>query len=115
MATVVKVVGERILLVEYENMRAEDGTLLSEIVSTQYIRPHPPTLGLRNFNLLDEVEAFYNGGWWPGVIAKVNTGSRYNVKFMHWEEEIEFNHTELRLLYDWVDGQWIQATQVRIH
>ncbi|XP_020254350.1 uncharacterized protein LOC109831439, partial [Asparagus officinalis] len=112
MATVIKVIDERVLLVEYENLKSEDDTLLSEIVSAQYIRPHPPpTAEARNFHLLDEVEAFYNGGWWPGVVAKVIADSRYNVKFMHWEEEIEFNHTELRLLYDWVDGRWIQASQ----
>lgn len=111
-ATVIKVIDERVLLIEYESMKNDDGALLSEIVSTQYIRPlPPPTLEVRNFDLLDEVEAFYNDGWWPGVVAKVNTGSRYNVKFMQWEEEIEFHHTELRFLYDWVDGQWIQASQ----
>lgn len=117
MATVIKVIDESILLIEYESFKNKDGTLLSEVVSTQYIRPHPPpTLEARNFDLLDEVEAYYNGGWWPGVVAKVNTGLRYNVKFMQWEEEIEFHHTELRFLYDWdwVDGQWIQASQVGI-
>lgn len=101
-------------MIQYESLTAEDDTLLSEIVSIQYIRPQPPVLKVRSFNLLDEVEAFHNSGWWPGVVAKVNDESSYNVKFMHWEEEIEFNHSELRPLYEWIDGQWIQASQVGV-
>ncbi|KAJ6796087.1 Uncharacterized protein M6B38_221855 [Iris pallida] len=106
------VVVENIFVVEYETLRSDNGSSLKEIVVSKDVRPYPPcAYRCKSFNLLDEVEALYGNGWWPGVIAKVNTGSRFNVKFLHWEEEIEFGFADLRLLYDWVDGQWVQASQ----
>lgn len=110
-ASVIKVQDEQVLLVEYETLKAKDNSLLSELVSIQYIRPHPPVREVEHFKVLAEVEAYYNGGWWPGVVATVHDNAKYNVKFMHLEEEIEFDHKELRLLYDWVDGKWVQASQ----
>lgn len=113
-AVVLKIIDEKIYLVEHESLKTKNGTSLREIVAFQYIRPPPsPMLEFRTFNMLDKVEAFYNGGWWPGVVSKVNVGSKYKLKFMHCEEVLEFSHSELRLLYDWVDGRWVQSSQVR--
>ncbi|XP_072961609.1 protein AGENET DOMAIN (AGD)-CONTAINING P1-like isoform X1 [Typha angustifolia] len=111
-AVIAKVIWENSFLVEYMDLRNDVGTeLLREIVDLQHIRPCPPREPGVSFCMLDEVEAFYGDGWWPGVITKIHDGSSYTVKSIHWDKEIEFNQTKLRLRYDWVCRQWIPASQ----
>ncbi|KAI9185440.1 hypothetical protein LWI28_007245 [Acer negundo] len=44
-----------------------------------------------------------------GVNSKVLSNSRYIVYFTESYEEVEFEHSDLRLHQDWIDGKWIVA------
>lgn len=113
-AVVSKPIWKNNFLVEYQNLRYDGGRkVLSEIVGLQHIRPCPPHSSCVNFCLHDEVEAFHDNGWWPGVITKTNLSSLYTVKSMHWDKEMKFSQTKLRLRYNWVDEQWVLESKVR--
>lgn len=114
-ATIVKPIGTK-FLVEYENLRADDETKpLRETIDFCHIRPTPPnTRTAGPIKLLEEVDAFYNDGWWVGVVSKVLSGSRYMVYFRPWKEEMEFGVEHIRLHHEWVDGRWLRASSVCI-
>lgn len=111
---VVEVLYEGKYLVEYSSIRADDDEMfLREEIDALHIRPNPPKIVvLHRFNVLDEVDAFYNDGWWVGIIAKVLGNSKYVVYFRGSEEELEFKHSDLRIHQEWIDGRWISASQV---
>lgn len=114
-ATIIRLVGTS-FCVEYHNLRADDETaLLQETVDPIHIRPVPPETccGPDPLRLLEEVDAYYNDGWWAGVVSKVVGKKRYVVYFRQWKEEMEFKHNELRPHFDWVGGRWIRASLVR--
>ncbi|KAL0436009.1 UNVERIFIED_CONTAM: DUF724 domain-containing protein 7 [Sesamum radiatum] len=43
---------------------------LKVTIDSLHLRPCPPLLKEKNFDLLDKVDAFFNFGWWSGVITK---------------------------------------------
>lgn len=112
-ATILELIGRNKFLVEYKDLKTDDETeFLKEIVESLHIRPTPPETPVpEKFNLLEEVDAFHNDGWWVGVISKVLGGSKYMVYFRPFKEELEFEQKELRLHYDWIDGRWLRASQ----
>ncbi|XP_021825002.1 DUF724 domain-containing protein 3-like [Prunus avium] len=111
-ATIVEAVGEDKFLIEYQSLRTEDDSaFLREEIDTLHIRPCPPETVVDHFSLLQEVDGYYNDGWWVGVISKVLRGSRYIVYFRGTYEEIEFQHSELRLHQDWIGGKWVMASR----
>lgn len=112
-ATIVKAVGKDRYLVQYKSLRTEDDTdFLKEEFDTLHIRPCPPEIVVADrFKKLDEVDALYNDGWWVGVISKVLTDSKYQVYFKNTKEVMKFNHSELRIHQDWIDGKWVAASQ----
>lgn len=108
-ATIIEARGEDKYLIEYHSLRTEDDLdFLREEIDTLHIRPRPPeTVMVDRYNKLDEVDAMYNDGWWVGVISKVLINSRYIVYFRDTSEELEFEHSQLRLHKDWIDGKWV--------
>lgn len=113
-ATIIEQQKEDKFLIEYKSLRNDDDTeFLREEADTMYIRPYPPaTSVVEHFNLHEEVDALYNDGWWVGVITKVlKGGQRYIVYFRGTDEEMEFNHSDLRLHQDWIDGKWVMVSQ----
>ncbi|KAK3140814.1 hypothetical protein QOZ80_5AG0406220 [Eleusine coracana subsp. coracana] len=109
--TIIKSVNGK-FVVEYATLKDEDEiSPLTEPVEARHIRPSPPHIPVTNgFKLLDEVDAFCNDGWWVGVISKVISDQRYTVYFRPWKEEMEFEHEQLRLHYDWIGGRWMRAS-----
>ncbi|XP_039168383.1 protein AGENET DOMAIN (AGD)-CONTAINING P1-like [Eucalyptus grandis] len=100
-------------LVEYLTLKTDDKTEpLREEAYSRYIRPYPPHLPARRFKQLGKVDAWYNDGWWVGVISKVLKGSSYVVYFSTSNEELNFNESNLRLHHDWSDGKWVIASWV---
>ena len=71
-----------------------------------HIRPSSPCLEGKKFGFLEKVDAFYDYGWWNGIVTKVSTGKRY-VVFKHINMEKEFIHLDLRPHMEWVDGKWV--------
>ncbi|KAK6288503.1 hypothetical protein POUND7_000044 [Theobroma cacao] len=113
-ATIVKAMGKDRYLIQYESLRTEDDTdFLKEEFDTLHIRPCPPEIVVADrFKKLDEVDAFYNDGWWVGLVSKVLSDSKYEVFFRTTNEKMKFKHSELRLHQDWIDGKWVAASQV---
>lgn len=112
-ATVVEAKGNDKFVVEYHSLLDDDSSLLKEEIDVLHIRPHPPEASVvGQFSLLDEVDALYNDGWWVGVISKVLADSKYIVYFRSSNEELEFEHSQLRLHQDWIDGKWVMLSQV---
>ncbi|KAK3199289.1 hypothetical protein Dsin_022704 [Dipteronia sinensis] len=112
-AKIIEPAGDRKYLIEYESLRTDDDKeFLREEIDTLHIRPPPPeTVMVDSFNRLDEVDAAYNDCWWVGVISKVLSNSRYIVYFRESNEELQFEHSDLRLHQDWIDGKWIAASR----
>ncbi|XP_022760730.1 DUF724 domain-containing protein 7 isoform X2 [Durio zibethinus] len=110
-AVVVEYIGNDKYLVEYPTLKTEDGMPLREEAKAHHIRPCPPELSCAaSFRLHEVVDAWYNDGWWVGVISRVLTGSKYAVYFSLTNEELEFDHSNLRHHQDWHNGKWIIAS-----
>ncbi|KAL3626634.1 hypothetical protein CASFOL_030183 [Castilleja foliolosa] len=95
-------------LVEYQTLQTEnESELLKEKAFASYIRPCPPELmRVDRFRMLEEVDAWYNDGWWVGLVSKVLDGFKYAVYFWTTNEELIFEHFSLRPHQEWVDGKW---------
>ncbi|KAL3591072.1 hypothetical protein D5086_009712 [Populus alba] len=115
-ATIVEPVGKDKYLIEYQTLRTEDDSdFLREEIDTLHIRPHPPqTIIIDRFKKLEEVDALYNDAWWVGVVSKVNTFPKYSVFFKDSNEELEFQHSDLRPHQDWINGKWVTPSKVRL-
>ncbi|XP_008234600.1 PREDICTED: uncharacterized protein LOC103333529 [Prunus mume] len=116
-ANIVKVMGKDKFLIRYKSIKTDDGKeFLTEEVDAQHIRPCPPeTVVVESFSLNEEVDAFYNDGWWEGVIRKVLRGPRYRVYFKGTKDELLFEHSDLRPRQDWIDRTWVMASQALKH
>ncbi|CAI0379333.1 unnamed protein product [Linum tenue] len=71
-ATIIEPSGEDEYLIEYKTLTNDDDTeFLREYIRACNIRPCPPEIiVVDGFKVMDEVDAYYNEGWWVGVIAK---------------------------------------------
>lgn len=101
-------------LVEYGQIKAEDGKEpLREEVNVSQIRPQPlESVMVSPFEKHDKVDALYNDGWWVGVIKKVLAKANYLVEFEKTSEILKFHHSQLRLHQEWIDGKWITSFKV---
>ncbi|XP_047938932.1 DUF724 domain-containing protein 9-like [Salvia hispanica] len=81
---------------------------LREFVHVSSVRPTPPPhKPSKRFQLNDVVEAYYTGGWWKGVVSSVSDGGeKLVVTFENPPEQLRFAPSNLRPLWDWVDGVW---------
>lgn len=114
-AIVCREIGLGSYVVQCQSLKNSGETgVLDVTVDNLHIRPSPPRLEGRKFGLLEKVDAFYDYGWWNGIVTKVLTGRRYVVFFKHTNMEKEFIHSDLRPHMEWVDGKWVGATQVRV-
>ncbi|XP_059311777.1 DUF724 domain-containing protein 3-like isoform X1 [Lycium ferocissimum] len=83
-------------------------------VDSFHIRPLPPQITRKKFNLLEKVDAFYDLAWWSGVITRELAGSKYIVFFKTPNKEKEFSDSDLRPHMDWKDGQWFTNRDIPI-
>ncbi|KAF3976616.1 hypothetical protein ACB098_12G102300 [Castanea mollissima] len=112
-AKVINAIEQDKYLVEYKSLRTEDNKqFLREEVDIKHMRPRPPdAVVVDSFNLNEEVDAYYNDGWWEGVISKILKGSKYKIYFKRTKDDGEFRHSDLRPHQDWIDGTWVMASQ----
>ncbi|XP_017615098.1 DUF724 domain-containing protein 2-like isoform X2 [Gossypium arboreum] len=98
--------------VRYKALLADDGkSPLTEHVDPGYIRPLPPNEkgnAQSGFEVNDVVDARYRDGWWTGVVRKVLSKSKYRVYFDNPPDVIEFDRKDLRVHWDWIDGNWVR-------
>ncbi|KAL4308705.1 hypothetical protein GQ457_01G002690 [Hibiscus cannabinus] len=114
-AVIVEYRGNDKYLVEYSAIRTEDGMPLRQEAKAQHIRPRPPELSpVASFCPREVVEVWHNDGWWIGVISAVLTGSKYVVYFSLTREELEVDHSNLRIHQDWKNGKWRIASEERL-
>ncbi|PON88646.1 Agenet domain containing protein [Trema orientale] len=113
-AKIIEDMGEDKCLVQYRTIRTETGEkFLKEEVDRRNIRPYPPeTIMVDGFDLNEQVDAFHNDGWWEGWICKILSRGRYRVYFKHSDEEIVFEHSDLRPHQNWINDTWVLASQV---
>lgn len=112
-ATILEKLSNDEYMVKYQSLTNDDGTeLFKEKANIKHIRPYPPeTVVTDYYSLLQEVDALYNDGWWVGVISKVQQGKKYFIYFRGTNEEMEFQHSDLRPHQDWIDGKWVVASK----
>ena len=98
-------------LVEYQTLKTDDETeFLKEEAYAKDIRPCPPEIRrVYPFVLCENVDAWYNDGWWAGRVSKALAGRKYMVYFSTTNEELEFDHYHLRPHQEWKDGKWIYS------
>ncbi|XP_027166311.1 uncharacterized protein LOC113766304 [Coffea eugenioides] len=98
-------------LVEYQTLRTDDESEpLLDVAKSSYIRPCPPHIQkLDSYKLLEKVDAWYNDGWWVGLVSKVLRNLKYVVYFWTSNEEIKFGHYDLRPHQEWTGEKWITA------
>lgn len=113
-ATIIKKIKGDKYLIEYKSLRNDDDTdFLREEADTLHIRPYPPdTIMVDRFNLHEEVDALYQDGWWVGVVTKVLNDGRYVVYFRGTNEEMKFNHSDLRIHHEWINDKWVIFSRV---
>lgn len=108
---------ENLYTVKYTSSNTKDSlVVLKETVSASMIRPRSPCKrsSLTNYEVFQEVETFYEDGWWSGVVLKKNfqnDESCYSVYVFDLGEEILFKAINLRKKMDWVKGSWIAAEE----
>lgn len=100
------------VLVEYETLMADEAgrKRLREALDWVQLRPPPPPepRRRRSFRFSEEVDAYFNDGWWEGVVTEVLAGGgRYSVFFRGTREQMEFGAAELRVHREWKDGKWV--------
>ncbi|CAN0855242.1 Protein AGENET DOMAIN (AGD)-CONTAINING P1, partial [Linum grandiflorum] len=114
-AIVIDHVGKDKCLVEYLHFVTDDQTgPLREVVNLDDVRPYPPDdQSLRSYKRRDKVDAWYNEGWWEGMISRVVDGSdKYIVYFPTTKDAIEFESSNLRPHLDWIHGEWVKEKSV---
>ncbi|XP_021770003.1 DUF724 domain-containing protein 6-like isoform X2 [Chenopodium quinoa] len=99
------------IFVEYKNLLSDENgsSLLKEFVDSEFVRPKPPVdeNDKVSFDLDDVVDAFYQDGWWCGVVTCIVSQNRYRVFFSSPPDEIEFDAPDLRIHKNWVHGIWV--------
>ncbi|XP_021969409.1 DUF724 domain-containing protein 7 isoform X4 [Helianthus annuus] len=111
-ATILKNSDNNTFLVEYQQRGTGDEAILHKVtVDYLHIRPSPPHLRAKNFALSEKVDAYYDFGWWSGVITKELPDNRYNVFFKHTKKEREFIYSRVRPHMEWKGGQWFNTSQ----
>lgn len=113
-AEIVSSLGSVGFLVEYHTLKTDDESApLREKVFASYIRPFPPEIErIDRYQVLEEVDAWFNEGWWVGLISKVLDDQKYGVYFWTSNEELFFVHSDLRVHQDWIDDNWTTAMRV---
>ena len=106
-----------LVLVEYKTIMADESgsSPLREIMDVVQLRPPPPRERSRTFQISEEVDAYYNDGWWEGVITEAHENSRFAVFFRTSREQLEFSENDLRLHREWINGNWVPPLEEEVY
>ncbi|EOA30548.1 hypothetical protein CARUB_v10013669mg [Capsella rubella] len=112
-AKIISYLGDNRYTVEYQTLKTDDeGELLKEEARGSDIRPIPPPLIPKayRYKLYEDVDAWYNEGWWSGRVYTINYNyTRYGVYFKTNDERLEFAYSDLRPCQVWRNGKWSHA------
>ncbi|CAA2974416.1 Hypothetical predicted protein [Olea europaea subsp. europaea] len=110
--TIREYLGNLSFLVEYWSKKIGDKAQNLKVNTTSlHIRPCPPVLEDKRFTLFEKVEAFFDFGWWSGVITKELEDSRYIVFLKQIKKHKKFHQSELRPHMEWKNGKWFTSSQ----
>ncbi|XP_042061485.1 DUF724 domain-containing protein 7-like isoform X3 [Salvia splendens] len=112
-ATILEDLGNLTFLVECNSVNSDNHSSAKARVDSLHIRPCPPLLKDKKLILFEKVDAFFDFGWWSGIITKELENSRYLVFFKQMNCDKEFNQSELRLHMEWKDDKWFTSSQQR--
>ncbi|CAA7015974.1 unnamed protein product [Microthlaspi erraticum] len=109
-AMIVKKVGEKKFIVKDCNKKSiyngGDAAISTATVDMCRVRPTPPPVLSRHYELLECVEAFNGLGWRQGLVTIVLYGHRYIVRFEATKKEAVFQRSDVRPLRVWENGVW---------
>lgn len=113
-ATIVDIVGKGRFQVEYRDLTTNDGTqLLKEEIDARFIRPFPPQIPFSgSFKQFQEVDVWYNDGWWEAVVLEVLNSRECLVSFIN-RDVLKFEICKLRPHQDWFGGKWVMSSKVK--
>ncbi|WCJ39139.1 protein of unknown function 724 1 [Euphorbia peplus] len=105
---------KRKFLVKYNTLFFKKKHLTEVITSISFIRPlSPPPVADQSYQVYDVVDAFRRGGWWKGVVSKVQvfgeSTRRYTVVFENPPQKLEFSSENLRFRSVWIGGKWFRS------
>ncbi|CDP16825.1 unnamed protein product [Coffea canephora] len=90
----------------------KDKTQFFKEADISCIKPSPPKIHqVEPFEVYTQVDAWYNNGWWVGLISKVLRNFKYVTYFKTSNEEMEFGHYDLQPHQEWIRGKWIIASK----
>ncbi|GMH27119.1 hypothetical protein Nepgr_028962 [Nepenthes gracilis] len=113
-ATVLAAVGKNRYIVEYQTRYSDDKTrLLTAVVDGSEIRPSPPSIPVSNFAESDLVDAYLNGAWWTGRIAR-KVDPNYYVRLDCDGTEAHCAFYRVRLHLEWEGGEWLRPPANRL-
>ncbi|KAG5407892.1 hypothetical protein IGI04_014011, partial [Brassica rapa subsp. trilocularis] len=100
------------LRVSYKTMCNEDGVNpLKETIERSFIRPVPPEC-LNEGAVFKEgsvVDAYFNNGWWTGVIVVERPDGSFLVYFDDQPDIMRFIRNQLRPHADWIGSKWVKS------
>ncbi|KAK1385028.1 hypothetical protein POM88_022763 [Heracleum sosnowskyi] len=110
-AVVEEEAGNDCFLVEYQCL-GKNGVPESVRVKVDFlhIRPSPPQF-VKNYDLLEKVDAYIDFGWWSGVITKELPDSKYLIFFKQKNERRTVNQSDIRPHMEWKEGNWFSSSQ----
>ncbi|CAJ1963118.1 unnamed protein product [Sphenostylis stenocarpa] len=107
-ATIVDIIGKDRFQVEYRDLKTNGGTqILKEEIDERFVRPCPlevPFSG--SFKQFQEVDAWYNDGWWEAVVLEALNDAKCLISFIH-SGVLKIENSRLRPHHDWIDGKWV--------
>lgn len=109
--TVMKPTADNKCLVKYQCPGIKEH-IIKEFAESPDIRPSPPSLEDDDYNLLEKVEAYFEGCWWSGIIRRLLEDRRYIVFINHAKKDMTFDQSNLRHRMVWTDGKWINEAKV---
>ncbi|KAG2314281.1 hypothetical protein Bca52824_017403 [Brassica carinata] len=101
---------DRVTVKFYRTVFAEKKKVQNTI-TTEKIRPAPPTSFQKAFEMNDNVEGFYKNGWCSGQVKMVLGDNTYSVYLNSSMETIQFEPSHLRIHREWIDGVWKMADE----
>lgn len=113
-AVVAKRIWKNNYLVQYSHLVSTKIEPVQEIVDIQHLRPCPGHTSVDTFCVNDAVEAFYDSSWWPGTLLNIYQGPvrKYAVRLPNFNKDMDFEQLHLRPCFRWVNGKWLQPSQV---
>ncbi|KAL0733982.1 hypothetical protein Bca4012_010192 [Brassica carinata] len=103
---------DRVTVDFYRTVFAEKKKVQNTI-TTEKIRPAPPTSFQKAFEMNDNVEGFYKNGWYSGQVKMVLGDNTYSVYLNSSMETIQFEPSHLRIHREWIDGVWKMADEMQ--